>query len=78
MYIISSLGPRGQRLYAQWNPRLREQCILSCFGTENPLEAAMFFTAEFAMKRAKVSDHIGKDVKVHQIVATVFAAREVE
>lgn len=78
MYIISSVTPRGERLYAQWNPRLRDQSILSTFGTDNPLEAAMFFTAELAMKRAKVSEHIGKDIKVHQIVATVFAAREVQ
>ena len=38
---------------AGWNPRLREQCILSSFGTDNALEAAMFFSEEAAAKRAK-------------------------
>lgn len=78
MYIISSVTPHGRRLYAQWNERLRNQSILSAFGTENPLEAAMFFTEEQAMRRAKVSEHIGKDIRVHQIAATVFNGRDVK
>lgn len=77
MYIISCLGALGQRLYAKRIEHIHKSVVLSAFGTENPLEAAMFFDAESAMKHAKRATHL-RDAKVHQIVATVFAAREVE